>query len=66
MNTYTLFWLTGETELVKGNTPAEAITLAGYSQGALGALDFYGHGDIKNKYVWDAGARSWKRIEPIK
>jgi hypothetical protein len=63
MNTYTLFWLTGEKEIVKGKTPAEAITLAGYSQGAIRALDFYGNGDIRDEYDWDTEARSWIKIK---
>ena len=28
-NTYTLFWLTGQRELVRGRNAAEAMTLAG-------------------------------------
>ena len=63
MNTYTLFWLTGKSEIVKGNSPAEAMTLAGYSQGAVGALDFYGNGDIRNEYIWDSETRNWEKIK---
>lgn len=50
MKTYTLFWLTWRTELVKGNTPEEAMTLAGYGGGAVRALDFFGNGDIRDDY----------------
>ena len=46
MKTYTLFWLSGESEIVKGNNLAEAMTLSGYGAGALGALDFYSQGLI--------------------
>jgi len=63
MKTYTLFWRTGITEIVKGNTPEEAMTLAGYSNGAVKALDLYGNGDIRNEYAWNATARSWEQIE---
>lgn len=63
MKTYTLFWLTGNVELVKGNTPEEAMTLAGYGNGAVRALDFYGEGDIRNEYIWDSNIRSWKQIK---
>ena len=63
MKTYTLFWLTGKTELVKGNTPEEAMTLAGYSNGAIRALDFYGNGDIRDEYTWDDGVRNWVKIK---
>ena len=54
MKTYTLFWLTGNTELVKGNTSEEAMTLAGYESGAIRALDFYSNGDIREDYKWNA------------
>lgn len=50
-NTYTLFWLTGKTEIVKGNTHADAMRNAGYGAGAIRALDFYSEGDArKNMY----------------
>lgn len=61
MNTYTLFWKTGKAETVKGNDPAQAMTLAGYSQGALGALDFYAYGECVNDYEFSPATRSWVR-----
>jgi hypothetical protein len=36
---YSLHWLDGKTEIVCGNDIADAITKAGYSNGALAALD---------------------------
>ena len=41
MKRFRLFWLTGTTEDVEGNTVAEAITRAGYGRGAIQALDYY-------------------------
>jgi len=41
MNTYKLYWLDGKEEIVKGDTIAQAFTLAGYGQGALAALDYF-------------------------
>ena len=38
---FKLYWKTGETEVVEGETPEQAMTLAGYSQGAIPALDYY-------------------------
>ena len=58
---FTLYWRTGEREVVQGRTIAEAMTLAGYSQGALGALDFYGNGD-NHDYAWKEGTREWHRV----
>jgi hypothetical protein len=57
-NKYTLYWLTGQREVVEGFNVDEALTLAGYGNGPLGALDFYAHGDNK-KYTWDAEKRKW-------
>ncbi len=39
--TFKLHWLRGNTEIVKGDTIAEAFTLAGYGGGAIRALDWY-------------------------
>lgn len=63
MKTYTLFWLTGETQLVTGNSPAEAMNSAGIGNEALRALDFYAEGDKTNKYVWVKDSRNWFNIE---
>ncbi len=65
MKTYTLFWQTGKTELVKGNTPEEAMTLAGYGGGAVRVLDFYGNGDIREDYKWNAEQRTWDNVKPL-
>ena len=58
MKKFTLYWLTGDREVVEGATPAQAMTLAGYSQGAVRALDFYAGGDC-NDYHWDG--KRWER-----
>lgn len=63
MNTYTLFWLTGQSKVVSGSDVAQAMTLAGYGHGALAALDFYGPGDIEKDYKWNAKKRSWIKID---
>lgn len=55
---YTLYWRTGKREIVKGRSIAEAITLAGYSRGALRALDFYSPGD-DHRYEWNEKNRDW-------
>lgn len=51
MKTFTLFWLTGTSEIVTGNTITEAINRY-YGGGAINALDFYSEGDIRTKYIW--------------
>lgn len=56
---YTLFWLTGNSEIVEGDTISEALNGAGYSAGALRALDFYSEGDKIGDYSWVSSSRSW-------
>lgn len=58
---FTLFWRTGQREVVQGRTPAEAMTLAGYGGGALRALDFWAKGD-NYEYAYDAPSREWKSL----
>jgi hypothetical protein len=58
---YTLFWLTGDSEIVKGDSPSQAMTLAGYSNGALRALDFWHPDDVRDQYEWDAQKRTWNK-----
>ncbi len=41
MSTYKLHWKHGDSEIVRGSSPEQAMTLAGYSAGALAALDYY-------------------------
>lgn len=59
MKTFTLFWLTGETQLVTGNSPVEAMNNAGIGNGALRALDFYAEGDKRNDYTYVDANRGW-------
>lgn len=60
MKTFTLFWLTGETQLVTGNSPAEAMNNAGIGNGALRALDFYAEGYKRNDYTYIDANRGWQ------
>jgi hypothetical protein len=59
---FTLFWLDGKREVVKGKDIKDAVTTAGYGMGALGALDFHSAGD-NNDYVWNAVTRQWDMTE---
>lgn len=59
--TYTLFWLTGDSEIVRGSSPAVAMTMAGYGGGAVRALDFYSEGDCRKEWAWDKSARTWRK-----
>ncbi len=61
MKTYTIFWLTGETQLVKGDKPHEAMNNAGIGTGAIRAMDFYAEGDKRNEYEWNKEMYTWKK-----
>ena len=41
MKKFNLYWLNGKVETVSGNTISDAFNNAGYSRGALIALDYY-------------------------
>jgi hypothetical protein len=56
---FTLYWRTGDREVIEGRDTADAMRRAGYSQGALAALDFWANGD-DHKYERDAAAREWR------
>lgn len=60
---YTFYWLTGNREVLKGRNPAACLNKAGYSSGALRALDFYAEGNNKD-YVWDEKKRTWDKKTP--
>jgi hypothetical protein len=55
---FTLYWRTGQRQIVEGRTIAEAMALAGIGGGAAPALDFWAHGD-NHRYEWDAEKREW-------
>lgn len=59
MKTYTFYWLTGDVNELKGNTPEEALTLGGFSAGALPALDFWEEGKNDEKYVYNKEQHTW-------
>jgi hypothetical protein len=55
---FTLFWKTGDRNVVTGRNVAEAMTLAGFGGGSIRALDFHAEGDCDH-YSWDAGKHEW-------
>lgn len=48
---FTFYWLDGKRNVLNGDNPANALTLAGYSNGAVRALDFWAEGD-NQEYEW--------------
>lgn len=57
---FTLYWLDGKREVVKGETIYDALTKSGYGSGALNALDFFTQNDTDN-YFWDNVKKTWIR-----
>lgn len=55
---YILYWKDGRTEIVRGEDISKAFANAGYSHGALNALDFYETGS-KPTYFWTG--KMWTR-----
>ncbi len=60
--TYTIFWLTGQTQLVIGYDAVSAMNNAGIGAGAVRAIDFYAEGDKTSEYKWNSESRSWDKI----
>ena len=57
--TFTLFWLDGQKETLHGDTLSEAMTMVGYGNGAVRALDFYAEGKEADQYTWDKKEHKW-------
>lgn len=60
---FTLYWLNGTKNVIKGLTIEEAFTRAGYGGGAVGALDWYDNG-ISETHWYDKNAKEWKEYVP--
>ena len=58
---WTLYWRTGDRQVVEGEQIRDAMNAAGIGAGALPALDFYARGDDR-AYRWDAQAHTWQHI----
>ena len=55
---FTIFWISGDKEVVKGPTIKEAFVSAGYGGGAISAIDFFVEGE-DDQYVFING--EWKK-----
>lgn len=58
---FTFFWKDGKRDVLKGINAALALKSAGYSGGAIAALDFYSEGD-DDGYRWDG--QKWIKDTP--
>jgi hypothetical protein len=64
MKNFRIYWIDGKTEMVEGNTFADAFSKAGYSRGAHIVMDFYTDGDALD-YAYDKERQIWDRIVPL-
>lgn len=60
--TFTVYWRTGERQEIQGQTQAQAMSLAGYSSGAIAAVDFICEGN-NEEYEWNGTTREWHKAE---
>ena len=60
MKKYTLYWKSGDREVVSGDSIANAFSSSGYGAGALRALDFFLNGDV-DEYRYDKDQHKWVR-----
>lgn len=56
---WTLYWLTGDQQVVEGEQIHAAMNNAGIGAGALRALDFYKEGAEDHGYRWSSAGRRW-------
>lgn len=62
---WTLYWMTGDRQVVEGPDISTAMNCAGIGAGALAALDFYAKGDGDHGYRWSDADRDWvKKDDP--
>ena len=59
---YTLFWLTGKSEIITGITIIEAMKHAGY-QNFYKDLAFFLEGDLRFEYRWNTKTLIWDIIK---
>ena len=60
---WSLYWLTGDRQVVEGEQIHIAMNNAGIGAGALAALDFYKKGAEDHGYRWSPDDRRWVKGE---
>ena len=59
---FTIYWLSGDREVMKGLSIEDAFRKAGYGGGAVNAIDCYKEG-VDDGYRWDIDAKTWVEKE---
>ncbi len=60
---FTVFWKSGECELLYGLDQGDAIIAAGYSLEALRAIDFCSPGNCLDAFIYCFNERRWRVYE---
>lgn len=60
MKQFIFYFLDGTHTVSKGHSVSNAFTNAGYSSGAINAVDFYDEGDAIN-YTWCNNNKCWNK-----
>lgn len=60
---FTLFWRTGDTQLIYGPDARTTMNNAGIDAGATNVLDFYAPGDVADQYTWNSEAHRWDKVD---
>ena len=55
---FTLYWVHGDRNVIKGQSIEDAFTRAGYGHGAVPALDWYDNG-VTETHRWDKENKTW-------
>jgi hypothetical protein len=59
INKYTLFWQTGNTEIIHGKNINHALNKSGYDKNSVGSLDFFKEGNVTHLYKFNKVHHRW-------
>lgn len=63
-NKFTIYWLDGKRSVLEGDTIAKAFSGAGYSAGAVRAVDWYDNGET-DTHTWNKETKQWETKTPV-
>lgn len=63
-NRFTLYWIDGKRNVIKGDTIDAAFAAAGYGGGSIAVLDFYEEGITESRW-WSKSKREWIPYAPF-
>lgn len=60
MRKFTIYWDSGKSEILQGESIQFALDDAGYSTNDLLSISFYTPGNTQDSYIWDSKLQRWK------